>query len=198
MSNNINIIKDKQIKELKLNQIKQIELIKNHEKYIEKTLGIFDAALNKINIIHNLLKFKLNDKLNDLIKNHPLNSKNINLEDISNVFNEELDEFHKYILNDDKENKNILNKNIFIDKVNSGNSDGSNFNLFSSDEDKNNQINIINNDIEIGNINQINQEKDISDIEKSEDNEIGNINQINQEKDISDIENSEDKEDILK
>ena len=40
-----------------------IELIKNHEKYIEKTLGIFDAALNKINIIHNLLKFKQNDKL---------------------------------------------------------------------------------------------------------------------------------------
>ena len=186
MSNNINIIKDKQIKELKINQIKQIELIKNHEKFIEKTLGIFDVALNKINIIHNLLKFKQNDKLNDLIKNHPLNSNNINLEDISNVFNEELDQFHKYILNDDKENKNSLNKNLFIDKVISDKSDESNFNLFSSDDDKNNQINIINNDIEIGNINQINQEKDINNIENPEDKDIinNNISNVNEFKNV--------------
>ena len=175
-SNNINIIKDKQIKELKLNQIKQIELIKNHEKYIEKALGIFDVALNKINIIHNLLKFEQNNKLNDLIKNHPLNSKNINLEDISNVFNEELDKFHKYILNDDKENKNSSNKNIIIEKINSDKSDESNFNLLSSDDDKNNLINIINNDFEIGNINQINQEKDLNNIENPEDKDIINNN----------------------
>ena len=180
MYNNINILKNKKINELKLKQIKQIELIKNHEKYIEKTLGIFYGILNKINIIHNLLKLKQNNKLNNLIKNHPLNYKNINLEDITSVFNEELDQFYKYILNDDKGNKNRLSENIIINKENS---DESNYKLFSSEEDENNQKNIKNNDIEIENINQINQEKDINNIENQESkNDIinNNIIQVNE------------------
>ena len=180
MYNNINILKNKKINELKLKQIKQIELIKNHEKYIEKTLGIFYGILNKINIIHNLLKLKQNNKLNNLIKNHPLNYKNINLEDITSVFNEELDQYYKYILNDDKGNKNRLSENIIINKENS---DKSNYKLFSSEEDENNQKNIKNNDIEIENINQTNQEKDINNIENQESkNDIinNNIIQVNE------------------
>ena len=75
MNNNINIIKDKKIK--------------NYENYISKTIIIFKDILNKINIIHNNLKMKNNNKLNELINN--LNIDNLNLNNVSNTINEELD-----------------------------------------------------------------------------------------------------------
>ena len=52
MNNNINIIKDKKIKE--------------YEDFINETILIFKNILNKINKIHNTLKMKNNIKLNEL------------------------------------------------------------------------------------------------------------------------------------
>ena len=48
MNKNIMNIKDKKIKELKDNIIKQNELIKKYEIYIDKTIGIFKKILDDI------------------------------------------------------------------------------------------------------------------------------------------------------
>ena len=90
MNNKINVIRDNQIK--------------IYENYINKTMMIFKNILNKINIIHDTMKMKYNNKLNDLINNN-LNIENIN--DISNIINEELDNIYSNISN------NHLNEGLF-------------------------------------------------------------------------------------
>ena len=102
-SNNImNIINDKKINKLKENNNKQHEIIKIYEKYIEKTITIFKNILNKIHLLHYILNLKINDKLNDLITIYPLNIQNLQIEDISKVINEELEQFKNYYININK------------------------------------------------------------------------------------------------
>ena len=76
MNNNIIILKDKKIKELKDDNIKQTELIKKYENYMDKTFQTFKDILSKINSIHSSFKSENNNKLNDLINNYPLNLEN--------------------------------------------------------------------------------------------------------------------------
>ena len=95
------------INELKENEMKQKELIKKYEIYIEKTIEIFKNILNKIVEIRNLMKLSNNNKLNYFINLYPLNINNlINIDDISNLINEEFVSFEKYISN----NNEIINK----------------------------------------------------------------------------------------
>ena len=93
MKDNINFIKEKKINELKHKEINQSELIKKYEKYIIKTIDLFKIILNKIYSIHNLLNSQNNNKLKNLIDVYPLNIENLNINEISNVINEELDMF---------------------------------------------------------------------------------------------------------
>ena len=102
MNNNINIIKERKIDELKDEISKQSELIKKYENYLRKTFEIFKYIINKLNSFHISLKLEKNNKLNDLIVNYPLNSENLNLDEIPNIINEEFEIF----------NKNLINKNI--------------------------------------------------------------------------------------
>ena len=120
MNNNINIIKDKKINELKDEEKKQNEIIQNYEKYIIKTIDIFKNILNKINTIHHSLNLPDNNKLNDLIKFYPLKLQNLYIDNISNIINEELDLFnnnnesHKkysFVL-DNKFSKSLIFKDI--------------------------------------------------------------------------------------
>ena len=48
--------------------------------------------MNKINIIQNNLKMKDNNKLNEIINKFTLNIDNLNINDISNIINEELND----------------------------------------------------------------------------------------------------------
>ena len=97
MNNGIDIIKIK-------------KLIKRYEKYIEKTFKIFINILDKINYIHSLLKLKNNNELNSLVKNFPLNLRYLEIDNISNLIDEELTQIKKYIKNDYKlEAKDIKN-----------------------------------------------------------------------------------------
>ena len=96
MNNNINIIKDKKIKE--------------YEDFINETILIFKNILNKINKIHNTLKMKNNIKLNELINNYNLNINNLNTNDISKIINEELNSINENLSNN-KNNK--LNEKEF-------------------------------------------------------------------------------------
>ena len=93
MKDNINFIKEKKINELKHKEINQSELIKKYEKYITKTIDLFKIILNKIYSIHNLLNSQNTNKLKNLIDVYPLNIENLNINEISNVINEELDMF---------------------------------------------------------------------------------------------------------
>ena len=93
MNNNINIIKDKKINELKHKEINQNELIKKYETYIKKSIYLLKTILNKINSIHHLLNSQSNNELNDLIGCYPLNLENLYIDEISNVINEELELF---------------------------------------------------------------------------------------------------------
>ena len=128
MNNNINKIKDRKINELKENGINKEKIIKEYENYINKTIEIFKNLLNKINDIHTLLKLERNDKLEYLINKYSLNIKNLDISNISNVINEELDNFYislknsinTVIINDtmvNKDNFNLINDNN-LEKVN--------------------------------------------------------------------------------
>ena len=122
MNNNINIIKDKKINELKYKEINQNELIKKYETYIKKTIDLFKVILNKINLIHNILNLQRNNELNNLIEYFYLNLENLYIDEISNVINEELDQFKNNLTNisinklneeDDKNKKIKKFQNIF-------------------------------------------------------------------------------------
>ena len=102
------------INELKENEMKQKELIKKYEIYIEKTIEIFKNILNKIVEIRNLMKLSNNNKLNYFINLYPLNINNlINIDDISNLINEEFVSFEKYISNNNKITNKFNNNSFF-------------------------------------------------------------------------------------
>ena len=105
MNNNINKIKD--------------EKIKKYENYINKTIEIFKNILNKMNDINRSLKLGNNIKLNNLLNNYTLNINNIN--DISNVINEEIDKFYIYIQNANKIMINNNNRFNLLSNVNTTN-----------------------------------------------------------------------------
>ena len=152
MNNNINIIKDKKINELKNYKIKQNELIRKYEEFTGKALGIFKNLLNQMNSIHSSFKLEnSNNKLNDLINKYPLNFENLNLDELSILINEEFNQFKNHIKNNNKiniiENKlNLKNEknNIKIENEN---------NIINNNEkkDMNNKDNInqINNEIKL-------------------------------------------------
>ena len=130
MNNNINIIKDKKIK--------------NYENYINKTITIFKDILNKINIIHNNLKMKNNSKLTAIINDYYLNIDNLNINDISNIINEELDNINEKIYNNKINNENkIYNENKFNNENKINN--------------KNNNENKINKEMKLNNENKLNE-----------------------------------------
>ena len=61
-----NLINDNKINSLKDNNSKLNELISKYKIYIEETFKIFKDIINKIHIIHSLIKFQTNHKLNNL------------------------------------------------------------------------------------------------------------------------------------
>ena len=106
------------INKLKEKEITQIELIKKYERYIDKTIEIFKIILNKINSIHTLLKLENNNKLNNFINKYPLNINNLfNIDEISNIINEELDKFKIYYnnINKDLQGINLSKENKIIE-----------------------------------------------------------------------------------
>jgi hypothetical protein len=129
MNNNIIMIKEKKIDELKNENNKQSELIKKYENYIRKTFEIFKAILNSLNSFHILLKLEKNNKLNDLIANYPLNSENLYLDEITNIINEEFEIIKK----------NLINKNIPPNPINM---EENNLSIIFQRKDNNENINI--------------------------------------------------------
>ena len=113
MNNNIIILKDKKIKEMKDDNNKQAELIKKYENYMDKTFQAFKNIISKINSIHYSLKSENNNKLIDLINNYPLNLENLDLDNISNIINEELDFFKNNQINNFQFNPMKLPPNLF-------------------------------------------------------------------------------------
>ena len=99
LENSKKFIKDKKLKELINDEIKSKELIKKYEDYIEQTIEIFKNLLIKINSMHSLLELNNNDKLRDLINEYPLNIKNLDINKIKNVINEELEHIEKCLIN---------------------------------------------------------------------------------------------------
>ena len=105
LNNNINIIKDKKIEK--------------YEMYIQNAFKIFRDILSKLNSINSLLKLD-NTKLIDLLDKFKLNNDELVLElnNVSNIIEEELDKFQKYIKNNmnienDKKKNNDNNKDSF-------------------------------------------------------------------------------------
>ena len=99
LENSKKFIKDKKLKELINDEIKSKELIKKYEDYIEQTIEIFKNILIKINSMLSLLELNNNDKLRDLINEYPLNIKNLDINKIKNVINEELEHIEKCLIN---------------------------------------------------------------------------------------------------
>jgi len=121
MNNFINVIKDKKIKELKNKENKQSELMKKYEEYIEKTIIIFKNILTQMNITHNSMKLNNNKKLTNLLNSFDLSIQNLNLDNISNVINEEFEQIKTYIDNNDNINSNgevNINNKQMLEKIN--------------------------------------------------------------------------------
>ena len=109
---NIIQMKEKEINELNEIKIKQNELIKKYEDYINKTINIFKNILDQIKNLHNLLKLEENIRLRDLIEKYPLNIKNLDLFDISKIIEEEFDKFDEHLFDINKKDNNKKNKFI--------------------------------------------------------------------------------------
>lgn len=103
-----NLIKDNKINSLKDNNSKLNELISKYKIYIEETFKIFKDIINKIHIIHSLIKFQTNHKLNNLKNNFTLNFEHLEIGEISNIIIEELNIFESYIRNGGNKKKLIL------------------------------------------------------------------------------------------
>ena len=104
MNNNINIIKDKNIKKYK--------------DYINQTIIFIKNILNKIDMICNTMKLKKNEKLKELINNYNLYIQNLNINYISNIISKELDNVNENIKRSSilKDNQNNTESEII--KVN--------------------------------------------------------------------------------
>ena len=172
LNNNLNSINEKKKNDLKDYLQKQKGVINNYLIYIEKTIEIFKKILKQINSIHTLLNLKNNNKLNTLINSYPLSLNNLDIDEISNVINDEFEQFKlnlKYGNNNDFTNQ----KYLMISKIN---------NIISN-------LSIIN-----SNINSINEKKlliqnDLIDMEKKIQN--NNIIQNNYENKLYNNRNNE-------
>ena len=108
---NSNILNE--INEYKLTnnkKFKKNKKIKEYEDYINKTIVIFKIIINKINIIHNTMKMKENKELNKLVNNFTLNIGNLNIDYVSNIINDELDNINEKIFNKKNTEIKINNK----------------------------------------------------------------------------------------
>ena len=111
MHENITIIKDR-----KLNG--QNELISKYKIYINKTLEIFNNILNKIDLIHSLYNLKNNPQLNELLNINQLTFDNLDINNISKVINDELEQFIDHIINNNQiENNKVEDKIILLDSI---------------------------------------------------------------------------------
>ena len=92
--NKINVYSSQNILRSNINYIKdnKINFYKN-KKHMKEIGEIFRKILTKINSIHSLFKLSLNKKLNDLINKYPNDIDNLDLNFISQVINDELDQF---------------------------------------------------------------------------------------------------------
>ena len=171
-----NNLKDRIIGDFKdNNNFDQYKLIKRYENYIERTFEIFKTSLNKINSIHSLLKLKINAKLIDLINNYPLNLENLEVDYISNVIDEELDQFKNSIKNyykignEIKLDENMMNNNQLTNIVNVNNN-----NIINNLSNRNNNLDNKNYKDKKSNMD-INYINDMSNMEKDK---ISNINKF--------------------
>ena len=151
LNNNINRIKEKKISELKYNEIRQNQLIKKYEQYIDKAIEIFKNIIIQINSIRELIKLGDDFKLDNFADKYPLNFPDIGIDNLSKVFNQEFEQFKIYIMNNNKKYKSQD-----IKKINNNFSlfDNSQVIIFNSIEKKNVNINKENknkNEIEIKN-----------------------------------------------
>ena len=103
-----NLINDNKINILKDNNSKLNELISKYKIYIEETFKIFKDIINKIHIIHSLIKFQTNHKLNNFKNNFALNFEHLEIGNISKIVIEELNLFENYIRNGRYKKKLIL------------------------------------------------------------------------------------------
>ena len=108
MNKGHNLINDNKINSLKDNNSKLHELIDKYKIYIEDTFKIFKDIINKLHIIHSLINFQTNHKLNDLKNNFTLNFEHLETEDISNIIIKELNLFENFIRNGGYKKKLIL------------------------------------------------------------------------------------------
>ena len=99
--------------------------INQYEEYISKTIPIFKNILNKINDLHITLKLENNNKLNNLIDKYTLSNENLNIDDISSIINEELENFNNFskkVINNfikmlELNKENNIKKNINFDEM---------------------------------------------------------------------------------
>ena len=103
--NEANIIENK-INNNIINMIKD-KKIKKYEIYINKTFNIFKNILNKFNEINKVLKLN-NNILNNIINNFQLNYENLEIENITNIFNDEFEKIYNYIKFQEKENEKLI------------------------------------------------------------------------------------------
>ena len=115
---NENLLKDSDINQIENNKIEHNELTEKYKIYIEKTIQIFKNVINEIKSIHNILNLNNNTKLNTLAKKYPLSFENLEIDEISNVIEEELELIKNYLLNTIKMNvfNSVIKKNQMINK----------------------------------------------------------------------------------
>ena len=109
MNNNINLINEKKIKELKKENLLKSELIKEYEIFIGKTFEIFKNVLNKINSIYSSLDLKDSIILDKLITDYQINYENLEINKNCNFDNKNNQNSLFYI----SEYEKIFYKNIF-------------------------------------------------------------------------------------
>ena len=101
MNNNLIIIKDKKINELKQYKKKQSKLIQKYENYIEKSIHIFKNILIQLNSFHSLYNSKGKNNLDDVLDFYPSNFDNL-YDSLSKVINEELAQLKTYLFDSNK------------------------------------------------------------------------------------------------
>ena len=101
MNNNLIIIKDKKINELKQYMKKQSKLIQKYENYIEKSMHIFKNILIQLNSFHSLYNSKGKNNLDDVLDFYPSNFDNL-YDSLSKVINKELAQLKTYLFDSNK------------------------------------------------------------------------------------------------
>ena len=107
----IYFIKEKKINDLILNKKKINENLNKYKNYVNKSIAIFNDAINQINSMLTLLNLEKNNRLNELMKILPSNLEKIN--DMSNLLNEEFQLLKNKISKNNLENKKNINNNKY-------------------------------------------------------------------------------------